>query len=138
MASFTIERWVNWSQCDAAGIVYYPNVFAWFDEAAEEFFRALGWSWRDFFPEEGIAGMPIVEAHCRFLAPMSHGERVKVTVSATEVGRKSFKLLYEITMGDTLRASGHEVRVFAERDPGKGTIRAAVIPEAVKRKLTGH
>ena len=137
MVSHTIERWVNWSQCDAAGIVYYPNVFVWFDEAAEEFFRALGLDWHDIFSQEGVAGMPIVEAHCRFLSPMSHGERVKVSVSATEVGRKSFKLLYGVTMGETLCASGYEVRVFAERDPGKGTIRAALIPKKIKRKLTG-
>ena len=137
MASYTLERWVSWSQCDAAGIVHYPNVFVWFDEGAEEFFRAIGFNWRELFSQEGLAGIPIVEAHCRFVSPVPHGARVKVTVSATEVGRKSFKLRYQVTAGETLCASGYEVRVFAERDPGKGTIRAALVPEKLKLKLVG-
>ena len=132
-----MERWVNWSECDAVGILFYPNVFQWFDETAEEFFRSLGLDWHEYFPREGLLGVPIVEAQCRFVSPMPHGERVKVNLSLIEVSRKSFKLLYEVRRGEALCAEGYEVRVFAERQSENGNIRALPIPETIKTRLMG-
>jgi YbgC/YbaW family acyl-CoA thioester hydrolase len=132
-----MDRWVHWSQTDPAGIVFYPNVFVWFDEAAEELFRALGLEWHKLFTDEGIHGIPIVEAHCQFFSPMPHGEQVKITVSVGDVSRKAFKLLYEVRRGETLCASGYVVRVFVDQEPS-GKLRARPLPERFKQKLQSN
>ena len=38
---------IEWANCDAAGIVFYPNYFAIFDSSTHRLFEAAGWKKRD-------------------------------------------------------------------------------------------
>ncbi len=35
---------VEWGDCDPAGIVFYPNFYAWFDASSHALLDALGFS----------------------------------------------------------------------------------------------
>ena len=50
---------------DAAGIVFYPRFFEWYDLGCETLFAALGLPWPELFPRHGIVGVPIVESGSR-------------------------------------------------------------------------
>jgi acyl-CoA thioesterase FadM len=40
MAFFVVRKKVHWSDCDAAGIAWFPNYLGWFEDAEEELFTA--------------------------------------------------------------------------------------------------
>src|SRR5579875_3026957 len=80
----TIELRVRWGETDAAGIVFYPNYYVWFDVAAHELLRGRY--------ERGF-GFPIVESGAKFHAPLFPDEVITI---------------------ETLVAEGFEVRVYVK------------------------
>src|SRR4029453_6177345 len=69
---------VRWGDVDAAGIVFYPRFFEWYDLGCEALFAALGLPWPVLFPERGIVGVPIVESGSRFPSPARYGDTLAV------------------------------------------------------------
>lgn len=130
---------VRWGDVDSAGIVFYPRIFEWFDTASDELFAALGLGWRELFPAEGILGLPLVEAGCRFSAPVRYGDEVTIVSTITRVEAKTFRIQHEVSVGETRCAEGYEVRAWVQgaADERK-RIRACEIPEAVARRLRGE
>ena len=139
MTPHVIELRARWGDVDAAGIAYYPRVFRWFDVAAEELFRAAGLPWGTLFPEAGIVGLPILEAHCRFVAPIHYDDRLRIESRVEEVRDKVVRLAHRVlTQGRDdgtarLCAEGYEVRGWVERLEGR--LRARSIPELVRARL---
>ncbi len=73
MAFFVVRKKVHWSDGDAAGIAWFPNYFGWFEDVEEELFAAaLGQSRQSLLDGERF-GMPRVEAHIRYEAPVRIG-----------------------------------------------------------------
>jgi acyl-CoA thioester hydrolase len=141
VARHVVEVRARWGDADPAGIVFYPQIFRWFDAAAEELFRALGLPWTRLFPETGLIGLPILEAHCRFVSPIHHDDRVRVETEVEEVRDKVFRLAHRV-VGDgadgappRLCAEGYEVRGWVERRDGR--LHARPIPEGVRALLSG-
>ena len=62
MRKFNLSIKVMFSDCDPAQIVFYPKYFQWFDIATQKMFNELGMEWSTFWPERGIAGLPLVDA----------------------------------------------------------------------------
>ena len=50
---------VEWAHCDAAGIVFYPYFYFWFDGGTERLFKANHLSYPDLRRDFGVAGMPL-------------------------------------------------------------------------------
>lgn len=137
MVSHRTALRVRWGEADPAGIVYYPRFLEWFDEASDELFRALGLAWERFFPEQGITGLPIVEVHCRFSAPLRYGDDLTIVSTVAEVRDKTLRIEHVVTHGETTCATGYEVRAWAT--PAEdGALRARSIPEAVAARLRGE
>ena len=59
MKKFTLPIKVMFSDCDPAQIVFYPRYFQWFDIATQRMFNELDMEWSTFWPERGIAGLPL-------------------------------------------------------------------------------
>jgi len=110
MRTLTTALRVRFGDTDAAGIVFYPNIFAYFDVAAHELFRACGYALGERLRSEGVA-FPIVESGARFRAPLHHDEELAVTARVTHIGTSSFRLEYAIERDGALAAQGFEVRV---------------------------
>lgn len=136
MVSHATTLKVRWGHTDPAGIAFYPRIFEWFDTGSDELFRALGLGWRELFPDERIAGLPIVEAGCRFLAPVRFGDEVTIVSTITRVQAKTFRVEHELSVGETRCATGYEVRAWVEHDGNR--FRARAIPAAVARRLRGE
>jgi 4-hydroxybenzoyl-CoA thioesterase len=133
------HRWtarVRWSEVDAAGIVFYPRFFEWFDLATEALFESLGQPWPIIFPLYDIVGVPIAESGARFAAPVRYGDEVAVESAVAEVAEKTFRVEHEVKVGEVVCARGFEVRAWVGRPEQPGDrLRARAIPEEVVKVL---
>ncbi|MGA7221735.1 MAG: acyl-CoA thioesterase, partial [Candidatus Acidiferrales bacterium] len=56
---------VEWGHCDPAGIVFYPQYLAWFDDCTTALFGNAGMPTRALFKAHGIVGVPLVDVRVR-------------------------------------------------------------------------
>ncbi len=122
---------VAWAHCDAAGRVFYPNFYVWFDQATERLFRANGLSYAELSREFGVVGIPLVETGARYVNACQLGDDVDMRTWVEEWSQRSFLVKHVITHADGRPAvEGFERRVWAVLDPAspKG-LRAIQIPE---------
>src|SRR5207237_9024621 len=89
------------------------------------------------FPRNSVGGVPIVESGARFPAPVRYGDTMKVTASVAWVKDKTFRVEYEVVVGDRHCASGFEVRAWVAKPamPGERVYARSIPPEIVA-KLT--
>ncbi|PTX64629.1 acyl-CoA thioester hydrolase [Melghirimyces profundicolus] len=126
---------VAWGDADAAGIVFYPHFYRWMDQATHELFDVAGLPTVKLFKDERV-GLPILEAHCRFEKPVFFGTVIDIESTLLELHRKVFKIRHRFKTGDTLNATGYEVRawtVFSGDRP-----KAVPIPEEVRALFQGE
>ncbi|MCT7374622.1 acyl-CoA thioesterase [Chelativorans salis] len=114
----SLDYSVSFGDCDPAGIVFYPNVYAWFDRTFHE------WLWQ-FGGHEALCqrlealGLGLMEASAQFRRPMRNGDLLSLTLSVEEWGRKTLQLAYEGRVGGQLAVVGTEVRgLFKLGDTG--------------------
>ena len=129
---------VRWGDVDAAGIVFYPRFYEWYDLGCEALFAALGLPWPQTFPRYGIVGVPIVESGSRFTSPVRYGDTLTIRAVVAWVKERNFRMDYEIAVGERLCASGFEIRAWVKRpDAPGGRLEAGPIPDEVARRLRG-
>ncbi|HTS93089.1 MAG TPA: thioesterase family protein [Stellaceae bacterium] len=80
-----LEVPIRRSDCDPAGIIYYPNYLDVFEDAIEEW---LGAGYRSLVLERGMS-LRIVSVDCQFVAPVRMGDRLALRLrrAALEAGR---------------------------------------------------
>lgn len=133
MKSNTIRYRIRWGDTDAAGIVFYPNYFHWFDMATHEFFRSIGLTVTQLM-DEGVV-LPILNATSDFKMPLYYDDEVEVRSSISEVRNKSFRIDHVVVRGSDVTGLGSEWRAWVSRTGGK--FAAEPIPDYV-RELLGH
>jgi 4-hydroxybenzoyl-CoA thioesterase len=129
---------VRWGDVDAAGIVFYPRFFEWYDLGCEALFAALGMPWPVLFPRHGIVGVPILESGSRFQAPARYGDTLAIRAVVAWVKDRTFRMEYEITTSGRPCATGFEVRAWVRPPSSPGEpLQAVAIPGDVARRLRG-
>ena len=128
---------IEWAHCDAAGIVFYPHYYTWFDQGTERLFASAGLSYGELAEEFGISGMPLLETGARYKNPCKLGALVRLTSWVDEISGKTFVVRHRIENGDGAEMlEGFERRVMVERDPQSARgIRAVDLPAAVRVRL---
>ncbi len=81
---------VEWGHCDPAGIVFYPQYLAWFDDCTTALFANAGMPTRALFKSHGIIGVPLVDVRVRFLMPSTFGDELLAESTVTEFRNSSF------------------------------------------------
>jgi len=85
---------IRFSECDPAGIIFYPQYFVLFNGLVENWFDAL-------LPNEGgfagfivgqRFGLPVVRLEAEFTAISRMGDDVVLTLDVTRIGTKSLTL----------------------------------------------
>ena len=115
MISHVSEVPARWGDVDAAGIVFYPRFYEWYDLACEALFASLGLPWPELFPRYGIVGVPIVESGASFTSPVRYGETMRIRATVAWVKEKTFRMEYEISVHGHPCATGFEVRAWVQR-----------------------
>ncbi len=124
---------IEWSQCDPAGIVFYPNYFAMFDHSTVLLIEsALGAKKHQLYETYKFGGYPSVETKARFILPTRYGDDVEIETQITKLGRSSFSLQHRLSLDGELAVEGNETRVWVVRDATRpGGFRAHPMPDDV-------
>jgi acyl-CoA thioester hydrolase len=120
---------IEWGETDAAGIVFYPNYFRWFDQATHELFRELGYSISTMLAQ-GCA-VPIIESGGRFLASLAYDDELVITSTVGDVRTRAFRVDHSITRDGVVVCEGYEVRMFVRL----GTSEEKILPQRIPNEL---
>ncbi len=124
---------IEWAHCDAAGIVFYPYFYTWFDQATERLFKANGLGYPGLAREFAVSGMPLVETGATYRNPCKLGDGVVMQSWVDEWKGRTFLVKHVVSHenGD-FGLEGFERRVMITPDPDapKG-IKAVQIPDAI-------
>jgi 4-hydroxybenzoyl-CoA thioesterase len=127
---------IMFSDCDPAQIVFYPTYFKWFDQGTQRMFNEVGLEWSKFWPERGLAGLPIVDASAKFQGPARMDDEVTLESWVDEWRGRTFVVKHTIAKGGRTIVEGQEIRVWAARDADAPEgIKAAPIPDDIKARF---
>ena len=128
---------IEWSQCDPAGIVFYPQYLIMFDSNTGLLFARTGYAPAEMRKHYGIVGMPLVEQGAKFLAPCRFDDEIVIESEVGEWGRSSFTVRHRVMKGSDLAVDAFEKRVWAAADPDHpGRIRPEPIPREIMACLS--
>ena len=116
---------VRYAETDQMGVVYYANYFVWCEIGRVEFFRQLGYDYKQMEIEDDCH-LPVVEATCRYRAPARYDDEVAIETSVTAMRSGVLKFGYRI-----LRRQADGEQLLAEAE----TAHVSVDKNMQKRKL---
>jgi acyl-CoA thioester hydrolase len=138
-----VRKKIHWSDCDAAGVAWFPNFFGWFEDAEEEIYVAtLGRTRQSLLDELGF-GMPRVEAAAKYRSPVHAGKTIRIGIASTLENprrlRHDFEMREEasnaILADGFVRVACVDLESFAPRDlPDEVLAMVAMLPEAAERQ----
>ena len=108
---------VEWAHCDAAGIVFYPHFYTWFDQATERLFTANGLTYTEL-RKRGILGMPLLKTGACYENPCHLDERLTMDTWVDEWQQKTLLVKHRLTHTDGRSAlEGFELRAWVVGAP---------------------
>ena len=120
MTAFRVPRRIRFSDCDPAGIVFYPQYFVMFNGLLEDWVDGpLGIGFADLVSRRRI-GLPTVRLEADFRAVSRFGDDVVLSLEVERLGGKSLTL--------ALRCCG----------AGDGEVRMAMRQVVVTTSLETH
>ena len=135
---FKLNRRVEFSDTDMAGIMHFSNFFCFMEVTETAFFRSLGFS---IFPAsiEGKVGWPRVHADCDFRYPLRFEDLVEIHLLVREKKERAlvytfiFRKLNETPIKEVAR--GTLITACVTRDPAAGKMVAVSIPASIADKI---
>ncbi|HEY0702048.1 MAG TPA: thioesterase family protein [Candidatus Acidoferrales bacterium] len=128
---------VQWSDCDPAGIVFFPNYLRWCDDCTSNLFAAAGFPFHTLFPAQKIIGVPIVDVRIQFKTSAAFGAELLVKTSVAEFRRSSFVVQHHFYKHEVLVADGQITRVWTAADPAKpGAMKSRPLPKEIVERLS--
>jgi 4-hydroxybenzoyl-CoA thioesterase len=108
-ALFSRERLIRFSDCDPAGIVFYPQYFIMFNGLVEDWFNeGLEVNYQQIVIERRI-GLPTVHLEADFRAVSAMGDQVVLSLDVERLGGRSITLQVRCTGRDD-----HVLRMHAQ------------------------
>jgi 4-hydroxybenzoyl-CoA thioesterase len=91
-ALFAVQRLVRFSDCDPAGMVFYPQYFVLLNGLVEDWFtQGLQVNYAQFLGERRL-GLPMASLQCDFKQPSRMGETIALALRLQRLGRRSLTL----------------------------------------------
>ena len=136
MSAFTVARRIRFSDCDPAGIVFYPQYFVMFNGLLEDWVDGpLGVGFADLVSRRRI-GLPTVRLEADFRAVSRFGDDVLLSLAVERLGGRSLTLDVRCTAaaGGELRMAMRQVIVTTSLD----THQAVDIPPDLRAAIQQH
>lgn len=126
---FSAQRQVRFSDCDPAGIVFFPQYFVMLNGFVEQWFdEGLRIPYAGLIGTRRI-GLPTVRLETDFRAVSRHGERLTLRLALEKLGRSSLILQHGVHGDDAaLRLQARQVIVCTRLD----THGAIALPEDIR------
>jgi 4-hydroxybenzoyl-CoA thioesterase len=136
MRLYAYDRRLHWSECDAGGIVFFPNYARWMVDGLNEMFLSLGVDPNGPRPSNARGGLPVLGLTMKFhSAPVLH-EMLTHQISVEKVGGKSLAFRHRFLRGDELLMEAEETRVWAEHPlDNPRALRTLQVPDDVRALL---
>jgi len=116
---------VRYAETDQMGVVYYANYFVWCEIGRVEFFRQLGWDYKQMELSDDCH-LPVVEASCRYRAPARYDDEVVIETTVTAVRshviKFGYRLLRVTAEGNHLLADAETVHVSVDKQMQRKTL----------------
>jgi YbgC/YbaW family acyl-CoA thioester hydrolase len=134
MLSRSYTHRIGWGDCDAVGIVYYPNFYRWFDIGTHELLRLAGFP--VLFNRSSGHDTPLVETGCTYLKPGYYDDVIEIASEMAFVKEKVFRVNHRCTHDGVLLCEGFEVRAYANVST-PGSFKAVPMPPEMRAALEG-
>lgn len=94
---FSVRRLVRFSDCDPAGMVFYPQYFVMLNALVEDWFtQGLQVNYAQFLGERQL-GLPMASLQCDFKVPSRMGETIALELRLRRLGNRSLTLGIDCT-----------------------------------------
>jgi len=124
---------IQFSHCDPAGIVFYPQFFYILSESKEDFLMHIGHPQHHYI-NKLRTGWPMVRLETDFKRPSRYGDQIDVDIEVFKLGSASLGLEYTIRGDDGKRLVAKSVIVLTNMDTGK----PLPIPDDLRAALTPY
>lgn len=106
----------RYEETDQMGVIYHANYFNWFEVGRSEWFRTLGYTYREL-EAQGII-LPVLECNCNFIKPAKYDVEVIVKTEVEVVKGIRIKLKYTVSRKSDgeLLARGFTWHGFVDKD----------------------
>ncbi|MGA9529753.1 MAG: thioesterase family protein [Terriglobales bacterium] len=106
---------VRYAETDQMGVVYHSNHFIWFEVGRVELLRQLGFSYKEMETADGCF-IAVVEARCRYKAPVHYDDEVIVRTYLKHVREKVIHFGYELLGAEKRQvlAEGDTIHIVAD------------------------
>lgn len=116
---------VRYAETDQMGVVYYANYFVWCEIGRVEYFRQLGYDYKQMEIADDCH-LPVVEASCRYRSPARYDDEVVietvVTALRSHVIKFGYRLLRIAEGGNQLLAEAETVHVSVDKQMQKKSL----------------
>ena len=136
MSAFRVPRRIRFSDCDPAGIVFYPQYFVMFNGLMEDWVDGpLGIGFADLVARRRI-GLPTVRLEADFRAVSRFGDDVVLSLEVERLGGKSLTLAVQcLAAGDgELRMAMRQVVVTTSLETHAAIDVPADLRAAIERR----
>jgi 4-hydroxybenzoyl-CoA thioesterase len=133
MNPYTRELTIRFEHCDPAGIMFYPRFFGLVNEMVEDWFAALGHSFKALHIEQH-KGLPTVHLESEFVAPVRMGDTLRQSLGVESLGRTSLNLKHLAAVGDRAVARFDQTIVFTDLT----TMKAKAWPADLRAAIARH
>jgi 4-hydroxybenzoyl-CoA thioesterase len=134
-AAFRRQRLIRFSDCDPAGIVFYPQYFVMFNGLVEDWVDAMGIGYRHLIAEQRI-GLPTVRLEADFRAVSRFGDSVTLALEVERLGTRSLTLALQcVGAGEELRMQMRQVLVTTSLETHRAIDVPAALREAIRQGL---
>lgn len=108
----------RYAETDQMGVVYHANYLTYFEVGRCEFFRALGFTYREL-EEEGVI-LPVIRAEVDYMQPALYDDELFIRTNLKELKGARMVLRYEVLRGnkgnEQILARGKTSHAFVGRD----------------------
>ena len=135
MLVYTREITVEWGESDPFGLVYFPRMLAWFNDAEHEFFAQAGYPVKEMIEKDRTAFV-MGRIQFDFVGPAAYGDRILTRLKLVDISNST--LTWECTatrLADSrLVTEGTATRVYAEIQED-GELKAIGIPNRIREMV---
>ena len=137
MRTYKYDRLLQWSECDAGGLIFFPNYARWMVDGLNQMFLSLGIDPNAVIDAETRGGLPVLQVAMQFhQAPKLH-ETVRHEITVEKIGGKSMAFKHRFFLGDVLCMESTETRIWATHSLTQPpTLTTLPVPEEVRAALS--
>lgn len=138
VSSIVVQRRVEFSETDMAGILHFTNLFKYMELAEAELYEKIGSSLFETVPGE-VVGWPRVRVNAEFHAPLRFRDLVEIHLHVKELKIRAIEFAFwffrQDKEGPTHIATGSMTTLCVTLDPKTGSMVSRSLPEHLERSL---